>query len=538
MSPDYPLVLTGGTVLDGSGGPSYRAHVAIYGGLIAQVDRGCRVKGEVELDCEGLIVAPGFIDTHSHSDLFALASPGLEMKAMQGITLDVLGQDGISVAPARDQDVVELKRQLSGLLGEPDVKWDWRSVESYLDCLDEVKPAINLSYLVPHGSLRRIAMGMEDRHATLPEIEVMCTHLERGLKDGAVGLSTGLIYPPCAYAPTDELIALCKVVAKHNGVFVVHMRSESDRIVEATQEMMRVGRESGVHVHISHFKIAGGTNWDKIDRVLDAINEARAAGVEVSADQYPYIAGSTMLGAILPPWAHAGGLEAVLERLASREQRAKMRAEMVDPREVEWDNFWKWGGPAAIRIADIPSGRRQHLLGQNLEAAAAAEHKDPVDFAMDLLREERMGVAMVSFSQCEPVIEKILKQPFTNICTDGLLGGKPHPRAFGTFPRLLGRYVRERKVLTLEDAVYKSTYLAAKNFRLAGCGQIKKGHRANVCVFDANSVVDNATFDDPKQFSTGIAHVFVEGRQIVADGRPTGQFPGRTVRAMNPEDPW
>ena len=538
MQPDYPLVLTGGTVLDGSGGPGFRAHVAFYGGLIAQVDRACRVRGEVEIDCEGLVIAPGFIDTHSHSDLFALASPSLEMKAMQGITLDVLGQDGISVAPARDQDVVELKAQLAGLLGEPDVKWDWRSVASYLDCLDDVKPAINLSYLVPHGSLRRFACGMEDRPANADEIETMCTALEQGLKDGAVGLSTGLIYPPCAYAPTEELIALCKVVARFNGVFVVHMRSESDRIVEAVHEMMRVGRESGVHVHISHFKIAGGTNWTKIDRVLDVIAEARAGGVEVTADQYPYIAGSTMLGAILPPWAHAGGLDAVLARLASAEERARMRAEMTDPREVEWDNFWKWGGPAAIRVADIPSGRRQHLLGQNLEAAAAAEGKDPVDFAMDLLRDERMGVAMVSFSQCEPVIEKILKQPYTCICTDGLLGGKPHPRAFGTFPRLLGRYVRERGVLTLEEAVYKSTYLAAKSFRLSGCGQIKKGHRANVCVFDANSVVDNATFEDPKQFSTGIAHVFVEGRPIIAGGRPTGLFPGRTVRAMAPEDPW
>lgn len=538
MQPDYPLVLTGGTVLDGTGAPAYRAHVALFGGLISQVDRACRVRGEVQIDCEGLVVAPGFIDTHSHSDLFALASPALEMKARQGITLDVLGQDGISVAPARDQDVGELKRQLSGLLGEPDVKWDWRSVASYLDCLDAVKPAIDLSYLVPHGSLRRFACGMEDRPATADEIALMQKVLEQGLKDGAVGLSTGLIYPPCAYAPTEELTALCTVVARYNGVFVVHMRSESDRIVEAVEEMMRVGRESGVHVHISHFKIAGGTNWAKIDRVLDTIAEARAGGVEVSADQYPYVAGSTMLGAILPPWAHAGSLEATLGRLTNPADRAALRAEMTDPREVEWDNFWKWGGPEAIRIADIPSGRHQHLLGQNLAEAAGAAGKDPVDFAMDLLHRERMGVAMVSFSQCEPVIEKILKEPYTCICTDGLLGGQPHPRAFGTFPRLLGRYVRERNVITLAQAVHKSTFLAARSFRLAGCGQLRRGYRANVVVFDPESVVDNATFEDPKQFSTGIAHVFVEGQPIVTEGRTTGNFPGRTVRAMSPAEPW
>lgn len=536
MQPDYPLVLKGGTVLDGTGSPGYRAHVAIFGGLVSQVDRGCRVRGEVELDCDGLVIAPGFIDTHSHSDLFALARPALEMKARQGCTLDVLGQDGISVAPARSEDIADMKRQLAGLLGEPNLPWRWRTVGEYLDALEDAHPAIDLAYLVPHGSLRRIAMGMEDRPATADELAVMERELERGLKDGAVGMSTGLIYPPCCYAPTEELIALCKVVARHRGAFVVHMRSESDRIVEATREMMRVGRESGVHVHISHFKIAGGTNWDKIDLVLGVVDEARAAGVEVTADQYPYIAGSTMLGAILPPWAHAGGLEATLARLQSREQRARMRAEMLDRAEVDWDNFWKWGGPEAIRVADVPSGKRPELLGKNL--AEAAGRADPVEFAMDLLLSERMGVAMVSFSQCEPVIEKILKQPYTCICTDGLLGGKPHPRAFGTFPRLLGRYVRERGVLSLEEAVHKATYLAAKSFRLSGAGHLRKGWRANVVVFDPGTVTDRATFEDPKQFGEGIHHVFVEGQAVVAGGQSTGAQPGRTVRAMAAQEPW
>jgi N-acyl-D-amino-acid deacylase len=536
VQPDFPVVLKGATVLDGTGAPGYRAHVAIYGALISAVDRACRIKGEVELDLDGLVLAPGFIDTHSHSDLFALARPALEMKARQGCTLDVLGQDGISVAPAKESDIADMKRQLAGLLGEPNLPWKWRTVGEYLDALEGVEPAIDLAYLVPHGSLRRIAMGMEDRPATADEIAVMERELEQGLKDGAVGMSTGLIYPPCCYAPTEELIALCKVVARYRGAFVVHMRSESDRIVEATREMMRVGRESGVHVHISHFKIAGGTNWDKIDKVFAEVDEARAQGVEVTADQYPYIAGSTMLGAILPPWAHAGGLDATLERLKSKEQRAKMRADMLCRDEVEWDNFWKWGGPEAIRVADVPSGKRPELLGKNLKDAAG--NQDPVEFAMDLLLGERMGVAMVSFSQCEPVIEKILKQPYTCICTDGLLGGKPHPRAFGTFPRLLGRYVRERGVLTLEEAVHKATYLAAKTFRLAGAGQIKKGWRANLVVFDPKTVLDRATFEDPKQFGEGMPYVFVEGQAVVAEGESTEARPGRTVRAMPVEEPW
>jgi N-acyl-D-amino-acid deacylase len=342
------------------------------------------------------------------------------------------------------------------------------------------------------------------------------------MREGAFGLSTGLIYPPCCFADTAELIELARAVAEFDGIFVAHIRSESDYVEDAVAEMIAVGQRSGARIHISHFKVAGRENWARLDGVLAMIHHAQSEGLRLTADQYPYIAGSTMLGAILPPWAHGGGVEETLNRLASSPEREKMRAAMLDRSRSSWDNFWKWSGPEGIVISDIPSSNHSELIGRNLAQAASlskgvdqVSEDEAAEFAFDLLLSERMGVGMISFSQSEEVVRKIMSEPYVNVCTDGLLGGKPHPRAYGTYPRILGHYSRELEILTLEEAVRKMSGLAAETFQIRGHGLVESGARANLVVFDPHTVIDRATFDNSRQYPIGIEYVIVGGELTV-----------------------
>jgi N-acyl-D-amino-acid deacylase len=535
--PTLDLVLNNATIVDGTGRPRFKGDVGIRGAAISSLAGKGSLSGAAQIECEGLIVAPGFIDTHSHSDLRVLTEPGLPMKVRQGITLEVFGQDGISVAPIRAAQRPGAEQQLAGLLGRLGREWDWESVAEYLAAVERARPALDCAYLVPHGAVRACVIGMEDRKATASEISSMQQLIRESIREGALGLSTGLIYPPCCFADTAELVDLCKAVAEMNGIFVAHMRSESDYLEVAVSEMIEIGRRSGVRVHISHFKIAGRENWPRIGPVLEMVRAARASGLTLTADQYPYIAGSTMLGAILPPWAHAGGVEATLERLQSPDQRARMRDVMLDPSRSEWDNFWKWSGPDGIVISDIPSGRHAEYAGKTLaEAARLAQATHFLDeaqvaeFAFDLLSEERMGVGMISFSQSEEVVKEIMREPYVNVCTDGLLGGRPHPRAYGTYPRILGRYVREMALLTLEEAVRKMCGLAAATFEIRGYGVVAEGSRANLVIFDAEKVTDLATFEDPLQYPAGIRYVIVGGKLLVDGDVQAGKGAGAAVK--------
>jgi N-acyl-D-amino-acid deacylase len=526
------LVIRGATLVDGTGAPRRRASIGIENGRFAAVDEKEKLRGAVELDAGGLVVAPGFIDTHSHSDLRLLVEPDLPMKVLQGVTLEVLGQDGISVAPLRPEREEEEKRKLAGLLGRPDVRWTWTGIAEYLAALEKVGPSPDVAMLVPHGAVRTCVMGPDDRDPTPDEMRGMEALLDRSLAEGAIGLSTGLIYPPCCYAKTAELVALGRVLAKHDGPFVVHLRSESDQILEATDEMVSVGRQSGCRVHISHWKIAGKENFARWREVQERVEAAQRSGVVVTCDQYPYAAGSTMLGAILPPWAHSGGPDATIKRLANADDRARMRKEMTDPRLVEWDNFWRWTGPQGITISDVPSGKRPAIVGKSI--AEAAGSKDPVEFALDLLRDERMGVGMVSHNQSMDVVERLATLPYVNVCTDGLLGGRPHPRAYGTYPRVLGRLVREQKRMTLEEAVRKMTSQAARAMNLSGVGTIAPGQRANATIFDEARVLDHATYEEPMRAPEGIVHVVVGGKVVLRDGKPLGRVgAGRAIRGRS-----
>lgn len=531
------IVLKRATIIDGTGRASIRGDIAIRGNRIVSIDSEGGLDGAEEFDCAGLTVAPGFIDTHSHSDIRVMTEPKLPMKVRQGITLEVFGQDGISVAPVRVSDRAQVEQQLAGLDGRLGREWDWQSVGEYLEAIERARPSIDCAYLIPHGQARLYVMGMEDRRATREEITAMQEAIRRSMREGAFGLSTGLIYPPCCFADTAELIELARAVAEFDGIFVAHMRSESDYLEDAVAEMIEIGKHSGARIHISHFKAAGRENWPKIDATLEMIDRAQRDGVRLTADQYPYIAGSTMLGAILPPWAHAGGVEMTLARLASKDERGRMRGEMLDRSPSQWDNFWKWSGPEGIIISDIPSGRSNELVGKNLaEAASIKSQTDSVseeaaiEFALDLLAEERMGVGMISFSQSEDVVRKIMRQPYVNICTDGLLGGKPHPRAYGTYPRILGRYAREQGLFSIEEAARKMSALAAETFQIKGYGLIAEAMKANLVVFDAERVIDRATFEDSKQYPDGIEHVFVEGQPVIRYGDESDAASGVAIR--------
>ncbi len=538
------LVLAGGEVIDCAVGVApvrRRADVVCDGGRVVSVIPAggalpAAATGAEVLDCSGLVVAPGFIDTHAHTDL-ALVSPAagaLPMKILQGVTTDVVGQDGLSVAPL-DQ-AAAVRDELRWLVGDPaDVAWRWRDVAGYLAAIDAARPALSAGYLVPHGALRTLALGRgaEARGPGADDIARMCSELRTGLAEGALGLSTGLIYEPCLHADAAELTALCREVAAASGLFAVHLRSESDDLLAATEEVLGIARASGVQLHLSHMKILGQRNVHLCGAWLELIEAARADGVHVTGDQYPYTASSTSLGQLLPRWAQAGGAGEATRRLGDLAERARIRRAIEAPLAEDGPSSWLRTGPQAIMIADVPSGRRPEVIGKNLAEAAqaAGQGGDVLGFVLDLLEAERLAVSMITFSQDEAVVERILKLPWVNLCTDGLLGGRPHPRTWGSFPRVLGRYVRERGVLSLEDAVYKLSAQAADAMRLGGRGRLVAGSAADVVVFDAARVLDVATYADPARAPVGIEHVVVAGQVAVRAGAATGVRAGAALRA-------
>lgn len=523
-------LIMGGTVVDGTGAAGFLANVLIDGDKIAQVGDIAPTADMEVIDATGLIVSPGFIDTHSHSDLQVLLEPAVAPKVLQGITTEILGQDGISMAPLPIEYISPWRKNLAGLDGDSDdINWEFVNTEGYLKMIDDVKPGLNECYLVPHGNIRMEAMGLENRLPDEEELEKMRVITRREMEAGAIGLSTGLIYMPCAYSESTEIIEMCKVVAEFDGSFVIHQRSEADTILDSMKEVIKIGRESGVKIHYSHFKVCGKKNWDKIDQVVELLEQAKAEGIRVSFDQYPYVAGSTMLGVILPPWVHDGGTDNVLKRLADPELRKKMVAD-IEVGIPGWDNFVEFAGLDQIFVTSVKNAKNEDAIGLNLIQLGELRGKDAYEATFDLLLEEENAVGMVDFYGTEEHVQLFMKRPEMNACTDGLLGGKPHPRVFGAFPRILGKYVREDKALTLEEAIYKMTEKPATTFNMTGRGRIAPGYCADITVFNAETIIDKGTFTDPVQYPEGIEYVIIGGGVTVSKGQLTGQRYGVVLR--------
>jgi N-acyl-D-amino-acid deacylase len=523
------IVLRGGVVVDGAGNPGFRADVAITGERISEVGRLTDVVATRTIDVSGLTVAPGFIDMHAHSDLQILTNPAHGAKVHQGVTLDVLGQDGLSYAPVTDAVLGEMRRQLRGWNGDPpDFDWSWRTVGEYLDRLDQ-GIAVNAAYLVPHGTIRIVAMGQEDRPSSAAELDHMRELLAAGLDDGAVGMSAGLTYTPAMFATDEELVELCRVVANHGGYYCPHHRNYGSHALEAYAACIEVARRSGVPLHYAHAHLGFEVNRGRAGELLTMIDAARADGIEVTLDTYPYLAGSTYLHSVLPSWSQVGGQDATIARLGDTDLRERLRVELE---ETGSDGFQgvaiDW---SAIVISGTAKAHNSHLVGTNVAEAAASTGTRPIDFLCTLLIDEELGTSCVEHIGNEENVREIMTHVAHMAGSDGILvGERPHPRAWGTFPRYLGHYARDLGIISIEQAVRKMTSLPAMRLGFTDRGLVRPGMAADLVCFDQQAIIDRGTYEDPRRIPDGIPFVMVNGVLVVDGGAHTGKLPGRALR--------
>ena len=522
----WSVLIRGGSVVDGSGAPARRADVAVEGERIAAVAPALAGEAARVVDATGKVVAPGFIDMHSHSDLFYLACPSAESKIRQGVTTEVVGMCSFSPAPLRPEQQDLVKGWIGGIGRTPDLKWE--TFGQYLDTLRGIGPAVNVVHFVGHGALRIAAMGFDARPAEAGEIKTMERHLGEALDAGGWGFSTGLVYPPSSYADTREIVALARAMAPRGGQYASHIRGESAMLLDSIAEAIRIGEEAGVRVEVSHVKASGRENWPKLDAALRLLDDARARGVDVAGDVYPYNAGSTKMDNLMPAWAHAGGMSKLLERLAD----PKMRRRIADECLVDGE---RWGtvsqGGVGFDQIFIASCQRRELEGLNLAQLAQQSGQAPAEALMNLLLEERCTVGMVSFSQSIENVAKVLAHPALTIGSDSIplfegsgdKPGKPHPRTYGTFPRVLSEYARERRLFSLETAVNKMTGLPAQRLGLRERGLVQPGYFADLTMFDPRTVKDESTYPDPHRYPSGIPLVVVNGAIAVDGGRMTAR---------------
>jgi len=516
----FDLILQGGRVVDGSGSPWYCGDVGIKGDRIAAIGKLEPSQANRIIDATGLVVCPGFIDVHTHSDIMILANPRHEVKVMQGVTTDLLGLDGLSYAPLSPDNLLMMRRYLSGLNGNPDIAWDWSSVGEFLARFDR-KVAINVAYLVPHNALRLETMGFVDRTAISEEMAGMQDLMAQGMREGAVGFSTGLDYFPCRYANEEELIKICETVAEFDGVSIWHVRKNDLGLIESIKEVLRIAEKTGVKTHFSHFSVSYPTSPGTSVEMLSLIDEARAKGIDVTFDSYPYIAQSTLLLAFLPRWVHEGGPEAILDRLSQTETRQRICSE-IGALNVPWDK---------VILTCVPSAKNSVYVGQTILGAAETAGNEVAQFVCDLLRDEELAVGHLSLLGNEEDVQRIMKHPCHMSGSDGILvGDRPNPRAWGTFPRYIARYSRELGVLSLEEVIRHIATAPAQRLGLHDRGLIKEGLAADLVVFNPETIADKATFENPKQYPVGIDYVLVNGAVVVDKGKHTGALKGRALR--------
>ena len=530
--PAFDLVITNGHIMDGSGSPWYSGDLGIRAGKIAAIGNLSQAPRKRTIDAGGKVVAPGFIDMLGQSEMTILVDPRLPSKIYQGITSEITGE-GNSIAPLNDAIIQSDSKSYDYYHVTP----DWRTFRQYFGRLEKHGIGINLASYVGATQVRRMVLGDEDKQPTPEQLEQMKQLVREAMRDGAVGVSTSLEYAPAPYAKTDELIALAEEAGKFGGIYATHMRNESDSVLESIDEALRIGREGHIPVEIWHIKVAGRNNWGRMPEVVAKINAARAARADISADTYAYTAWYNDFSAFIPPWAHDGGTQKLVERLKDPATRARIRKDMLTPSR-DWDNEWQEiPGPEAIMIGAVQNPALLSMQGKRLSEVATLWNKDPMDAMFDfLIQDPNTGVAVFGMSQ--PDVTLALQQPWVSVDNDsegtspeGLLGqAHPHPRAYGTFPRILSKYVREDKALSLEDAIRKFTALPAQRMRLSDRGVLKTGMWADVVVFDPAAVRDRATFDNPNQLSEGMEYVLVNGVPVIDQEKMTGALPGKVLR--------
>lgn len=524
---DCDLLFAGGRVVDGTGAPWFRADVCVKGDRIAAVGRLEGVRAKRRIDASKLVVAPGFIDMLGQSEDYVLVDPRAASKITQGITTEITGEGG-SIAPLNARMIADNESwKAFGLVA------DWTTLAGYWKAFERARPAINLGTFVGAGGVREMVVGNDDRPATPAELQAMEKAVAQAMEEGAFGLSTSLIYTPGRFASTEEIIALAKVAARYGGIYITHQRSEEEEIDKSLDEVFRVARETPIPAEIYHLKTAGRAQWGRMPSVLARIEQARAEGLDITADQYPYAASSNNLTASLPVWVREGGRDRMLARLADPQQRAKAKADHLAD-----DPYWADGGPSRILITSVLNPELRHYEGQTIEEIAESEGKDPYDALMDVVVADRGNTGRVTFSMSEDDVRTALKHPLVSFCTDSgaratdgpLSRDKSHPRAWGSATRILGKYVREEKVLPLEEAIRKMTSLPASRVGLSDRGILRAGMAADLVAFDPLTVRDRATFADPSQYSEGVPYVAVNGQLVVEEGRLTDARPGRALK--------
>jgi dihydroorotase/N-acyl-D-amino-acid deacylase len=534
VAPEYDLVIFNGLVVDGTGAPAYKADVAVRGDRIARIAHARRIpRGRRMIDASGLVVAPGFIDMLGQSEVNLLIDPRAMSKVMQGVTTEVTGEGG-SIAPMNER----LVKEDADYYRRFQLTVDWRTLAEYFGRVERQGLGVNLATFVGATQVRAHAMGFDDRAPSATELEEMRRLVAQAMEDGALGLSTSLQYVPARFAKTDEIVELAKVAARYGGVYATHQRSEANALDSSLAEVFEIARRASIPTGIWHLKTAYRKNWGRMPEVLRRIEQARAAGLKITADVYPYIAASTSLNACMPPWALEGGTERMLARLGDPATRARLKRDITTD-STDWENIYLGsGGAAGVLIGSVNNRALEALQGQRLSQIAAAQNKDPLDALFDLILADRGQTGAIYFMMTENDLRAALSSPFVSICTDSgaratdgaLSGTKSHPRGWGSYPRILARYVREEKLLTLEQAVHKMTGLSAARVNLRDRGVLRPGAFADITIFDSQRVRDRATFEQPNQYAEGINYVIINGQFAVDGGARTTALAGRVLR--------
>jgi N-acyl-D-amino-acid deacylase len=528
----YDVLIRGGTVYDGTGKAGLRADVALRGDRIAAIGDLGDATAPLEVDARGMAVAPGFINMLSWATISLLADGRSQSNIRQGVTLEVLGE-GMSMGPINER----MRREMLDRQGDISYDVPWTTLGEYLEYLEKRGVSCNVASFLGATTVRIHVLGYEDRPPAAAELEQMRRLVREAMQEGALGIGSSLIYAPAFYADTAELTELCKVAAEYGGMYISHIRSEGNKLTEAVEELIQIARDAGLPAEIYHLKAAGKENWQKHGRVIELVEAARASGLRITADMYVYTAGATGLNGAMPPWVQEGGLDRWIERMRDPATRLRVAREMRTPTDA-WENLLlAAGSPENVLLVGFRNQGLKHLTGKTLAEVAARRKSSPEETAMDLVIEDNGRVDTVYFMMDEENVKKNIALPWVSFGSDAaspsaegaFLLSQPHPRAYGNFARLLGKYVRDEKVISLEEAIRKLSGLPAENLRLADRGLLREGYLADVAVFDPAKIQDHATYAEPHQYASGMRHVFVNGTQVLADGEHTGAKPGRAV---------